>query len=264
VNTQKAQQFGSDLIHDLRARGLLPVVILLAAGMLVAPMLINRGGSDAEAPPPPPIPGTGEASLQNEPAVLTYNPSVRDYRERLDKLQEKDPFIQQFSQPAATESAAAETAGATTTPTDAPTGSGGGGTGGTGDETVDSNKGDVTPNEPGFFYFYRETDIKIGEASQPLKQKNRVPELSFLPSEKVPLLVYMGATRNAKHAIFLVSDEVTVTEGQDRCSPSPEDCDALRLQEDDEVTMVNAVDAKTYKMKVLDVRLVRSTKPPAK
>lgn len=269
MNANKAKDFASDVIHDIRSRGLLPVVILLAVGMLVVPMLIKGGGSDAAPPPPEPIAGTGEAALQNEPAVLTYNPSVRDYQERLSKLQEKDPFIQQFTEPAATESAAADTAGATTSASSEPTGSSGGGStggssGGTSDETVDSNSGDVTPDKPGFYYFYRETDIKIGEASQKLKQKNRVPELSFLPSENVPLLVYMGATRNAKHAIFLVSDEVTVTEGQDRCSPSPENCDALRMQEGDEVTMVNAIDAKAYKMKVLDVRLVRSRKPPAK
>jgi hypothetical protein len=262
VNAQKIQKFATDVVYDIRSRGLLPVVILLAVGVIAVPMLIKSGGSDAAPTVPPPLPGTSEAGLQNEPAVLTYNPSVRDYRQRLDSLEQKDPFIQQFrASTTTTDGAAAETAGATTTgttPADAGTGGSTGSTGGSGGSGGGSSGGTVVR-----YFYFRETDILIGDTSAPLKRRNRVPDLSFLPSEKTAVLIYMGATRDAKTAIFLVSDDVTVVAGQDRCSPSPTDCEALRMQENDAVTVDNAVDGKTYRLKVLDVRLVRSKKLPS-
>lgn len=258
MNTDKAQQYFGDLVHDLRARGLLPVVILLAVGLVAAPMLIKGGGEDVPPPPPAEVPGTGEAALQNEPAVLTYNPSVRDYKERLSDLQQKDPFIQQFREPAATE-AAEETAGASVSPTE-DTGSSGGSTGTTGGSPEGSTGGSSqTVNR---LFYYRETDISLGVAGGKQKRRNRVPDLSFLPSDKNPLLVYMGATRNAKTAVFLVSDEVVVTDGQDRCSPSPQECGGLRMREGDAVTLYDGVSGRSYRLKVLDIRLIVSEKLP--
>jgi hypothetical protein len=269
VNGQKIQKFAGDVVYDIRSRGLLPIVILLALGVVVVPMLIKGGGSEATPVVPPPLPGTSEAGLQNQPAVLTYNPSVRDYRQRLDNLQQKDPFVQQFTSGSATD-AAADTAGATTSTAPVPTGdtgSSGSGSSGSGDTTGGSTGGTGSGGGSSggtftHYFYFRETDILIGDTSAPLKRRNRVPDLSFLPSEKTPVLIYMGATRDAKTAVFLVSDDVTVVAGQDRCSPSPEDCQALRMHENDAVTLDNAVDAKSYRLKILDIRLVRSRNYP--
>jgi hypothetical protein len=262
VNSQKIQKFAGDVVYDIRSRGLLPVVILLAVGVIVVPMLIKGGGSEATVPPAPALPGTGDAALQNEPAVLTYNPSVRDYHQRLDDLEQKDPFVQQFRSGSATDAAAADTAGATTAPT-APADTGSSGTGSSGGSTGSTPTGGSTGGTTvTHTFYYRETDILIGDTSAPLKRRNRIPDLSFLPNDKTPVLIYMGATRDAKTAVFLVSDDVTVVAGQDRCSPSPEDCQALRMHENDAVTLDNAVDGKTYRLKVLDIRLVHSQKLP--
>jgi hypothetical protein len=266
VNSQKIQKFAGDVVYDIRARGLLPVVILLAIGVIAVPMLIKSGGSEATVPPPPPLPGTGNAALQNEPAVLTYNPSVRDYHQRLDDLEQKDPFVQQFRNSSATDAAAADTAGATTAPT-APTDTGSSGTGSSGGSTGSAGTGGSTGGSTGgttvtHTFYYRETDILIGDTAAPLKRRNRIPDLSFLPNDKTPVLIYMGATRDAKTAVFLVSDDVTVVAGQERCSPTPDNCDAIRMHENDAVTLDNAVDGKTYRLKVLDIRLVHSQKLP--
>jgi hypothetical protein len=262
VNGQKIQKFAGDVVYDIRSRGLLPVVILLAIGVIAVPMLIKGGGSETTVPPAPPLPGTAtNAGLQNEPAVLTYNPSVRDYHQRLDTLERKDPFVQQFRSGSTTDAAVADTAGATTS---SPVPTGDTGSSGSGDTTGGSTGGTPTgsTHTVTHTFYYRETDILIGDTSAPLKRRNRVPDLSFLPNDKTPVLIYMGATRDAKTAVFLVSDDVTVVAGQNRCSPSPEDCQALRMHENDAVTLDNAVDGKSYRMKVLDVRLVHSTKLP--
>jgi hypothetical protein len=53
-----------------------------------------------------------------------------------------------------------------------------------------------------------------------------------------------------------------VTDGYQHCSPSPEDCDGVRLEDGEAITLASGVTGKIYRLKVLDVRLVRSTKPP--
>jgi hypothetical protein len=259
VNTDKARQFFGDVVHDIRSRGLLPVVILLAVGVVVVPMVIKGGGEDVPPPPPATIPGTTAAGLQNQPAVLTYNPSVRDYKERLDDLQEKDPFVQQFTNSA---SSVDEAAAATGSPVDtAPAGDGGGGSTGSGG-SGGSSGGSSTGDSGTRFYYYRETDILVGDTSQPLKRRNRVPVLSFQPSENAPVFVYMGATQDAKTAVFMVADETQPTDGQQFCSPAPEQCELLALKQGDAATIFSELDGKSYRIKVLDIRLVVSKKPP--
>ncbi|MBM3667341.1 MAG: hypothetical protein FJW90_07665, partial [Actinobacteria bacterium] len=92
----KLQQFGSDLLYDLRSRGLLPLVVGLAVAIVAAPLVIKMMSGSEEAPA-----GGQSGAVTIEPApdgqaaVLAYSPGLRKYQQRLDGSS-SDPFRQQF------------------------------------------------------------------------------------------------------------------------------------------------------------------------
>jgi hypothetical protein len=274
----KIQKFAGDVVYDLRQRGLLPVVVLLLVGMVVVPLLITRGGSKSS-------PSASEAVLaqaaelapENQKAVVAYQPGVRDYKDRLKELTAKDPFKQQFTQVAAAASQLDTTlaptgGGASTAPTT---------TGSTGDDGGESGSVTTKPDTGGSTdtggggrgggggsvktktrYFYYTTDLLVGEAAWTLQRRDGVKALTPLPSETVPVAIYLGATLDGKRALFLLSDQVTQVSGPGQCLPSPTDCSMLALREGESEDLLYGADGKIYRIKVLRNRRVVSSKPP--
>ncbi len=97
MKSWKVQKFFGDLIYDMRSRGLLPLAALLLVAMVAVPMYLASKSSEV-APQPPPA-GDTAASLapENQSAVVTYEPGIRDYKKRIADQSEADPFIQQFT-----------------------------------------------------------------------------------------------------------------------------------------------------------------------
>lgn len=90
--------FVPDLIADIRNRRLLPVMVALVVAIVAVPILIAGGGSDEVEGATAAVdlePGSNEST----PAVLTEAPVLRDYKDRLDAFEKKNPFRQQLSGP---------------------------------------------------------------------------------------------------------------------------------------------------------------------
>jgi hypothetical protein len=264
----KIQKFFGDLIYDMRSRGLLPLAGLLLAAMIAVPMYLASQGT--EVAPQPAVPADQDAlAPENQAAVVKYEPGVRDYKKRIADQTETDPFIQQFTvSDEATKSLEDSTGGAgggTGTEALPDLGKDEGGTGGTGDtggSGSGSGSGGSKPTTTGTRYYFYETDVFTGEAGTELKRINRVPNTSPLPSRQTPVLLYMGVTNGGKTAVFSVSSDVVGVGGEGFCSPSPESCQLLALEKGQQADLTYAFANKVYTLKVADIRLRITTKPP--
>ena len=279
-----APQVVTDVVRDLRDRRLLIPAIALAVGLVAVPLLLSRS---QESPPPPAAPPADVAlkGAATEPAVLTEEVSVRDYKERLDQLKSKNPFQQHFSgidggkdaglggiegvpvtEPSAgggtastglSTGAAGAVASVSTTPSS------------TGPLTSPGSLGSNTSDNPGgpskpetvTRYVSHELDISVGPVGS-LEQHNDVVQLKLLPSNSKPVLVFLGTSDDGKRAIFLVSDDVAATAGDGKCLPSPSNCTYLVMREGDEQTFDYTPDLTTYKLKVRELRTVTSKDAP--
>ncbi len=142
-----------------------------------------------------------------------------------------------------------------TTDTGGSTGATTGGSTGSGDAKPD------TGGDTGTRYFYYESDVLVGELGQPPKRINRVPRVEPLPSRDTPVVLYMGVANEGKVAVFSVSrDVVGVTGGT--CSPSPESCQLLALEKGKTAELSYAYANKVFSLKVADIRLRVTRKPP--
>lgn len=252
MKTWKVQKFGSDLIYDLRSRGLLPLAVLLVIAIVVAPFLISRmSSSDAE-------PAAGgslkSASVKEAPegrvAVVNYSPGLRNYRDRLSERAAKDPFVQQFRSSGG--GPAAGTASGSTTGTSDTSG------GSVGDGTVTI----TGTTKSKLYYFYYETDVLAGESGLELKRQNRIDPFTLLPSQETPVVVFLGIASGGKQAVFSVSRQVTSVSGEGECYPDPESCELLGIPSGGGADLVYSVDNKTYRIEVARIKFVKSTKPP--
>ena len=103
MKTCERPQLLTDLYRDLRDRRLLLPAAVLAVALIAVPVALSS--SAATAPTTPPTAPDAGASLRQtatEPAVLTRELGVTEYRKRLQALQSKNPFRQQFTLPEVT------------------------------------------------------------------------------------------------------------------------------------------------------------------
>ena len=250
MKSWKIQKFFGDVVYDLRNRGLLPLAVLLIVAMVAAPILIMRSSGGEGAPPSTELAAKTAAELapENQAAVLAYDPGVRNYRERLNDAVSKNPFKQQFSAPVVAAGDAAADSGASDS-------GGGGGSPATGGSVESSSSTK---------YFFYETDVAVGTAGGKLQRRNKIDVFSFLPSEKAPVLVFLGnvAVGGTNAAAFLVAEDVTAVAGGGDCFPSPDACQMLALKPGATADLTYAVDNQIYRIKVLRVELVTTKKPP--
>ena len=247
----KLPHFITDAIDELRDRQLLPIVIALAVAIVAVPVLLSHDGST----PPSPVLPAGNASgppTSSKPfAVLADDPGLRDYRKRLDKLAAKDPFKQQYNEPLKEAAALGETL--STTIGDTAIGGStvvGGTTGDTGDDGGGSKTKTVVRTE----YLSYLMDVALGEFGA-LKRYDDVETLSFLPSQKVPVLVFLGVGGKGSKALFLVSSDVSSISGTGTCVPSSSSpCNVLVMRTGQIEDMVYGPNGKSYRLKVLSIR----------
>ena len=95
-----------------------------------------------------------------------------------------------------------------------------------------------------------------------LQRRNGIRALTPLPSETVPVAVYLGTTQDGKRALFLVSSEVTAHERH-----RPAACRLLRTarcsaSRASRARTCSTADGKTYRIKVVQNQRVVSSKPP--
>lgn len=246
-----------DLYYDLHDRHLLPVVGLLLVGIVAVPLLLGGSSDSEEALPPPPVAGGGAARTSS--LVVTEEAApLRDYERRLDHLQEKDPFVQQYTQGGAGEGGeedSGESAEVTVPGGEepAPESEGGGG---------------VPPGDDGtrLIHYTYVIDVRVVPVSVDGRRNQEDPyvrhdlaPLTMLPSRAVPALTYIGPSKDGKKAIMLVSSEVTALFGDSACVVGTESCQLLALEPGMPTTVVYGANARTYRIDLQDVRIERTS-----
>jgi hypothetical protein len=259
-------KFLTDLYGDLRDRHLLLPVALLLAGLVAVPVLLK---SAPASPPPPPDPSALLADDNaTQPAVLTEDVTVRDYRKRLKDFKAKNPFQQP-------DIALPPTADVTEAQEGLPIDEGGLPTlpdpgvdpGVTPTPTPQAPPTSTEPDEPPKqpkpetrWYGYR-IDVAVGRAGA-MRTRDGVGSPTLLPNGKKPVVAFVGVSENLKRAVFAVSADVDSSDGDGRCDdPTPGECSFVSLEKGDLQTFEYAPDGRTYKLKVGDIYIKRLKQP---
>jgi len=275
VNSLKPLAQG--VIADLRARGLLPVAILLAAALVAVPVLLSRSPEPVAVEAAPPVdrvdtgglPGPAEAL--GDRALVTL--ARLDGSSDLDSFRARDPFKPLRSLNAI----AADPAGTTTTVADvgAPGAIGGPGAdigfgdavGGApspgGDTGGDPGGGSPAPEPPPEptptpapeLRFTYAIDLTFDTPGGLARRYRNLPRLRMLPSETSPLLIFLGVDDTGNQATFLVDATLRPGQGGGTCAPSPEDCATLTLEPGQEQILLDEQD-QAYLLRIDQIREV--------
>lgn len=263
----KVPGFLYDVYYDLRERHLLPLVAILLVALVAVPFLIGGGSSESEAEEAESAIATPSAVAPSSTLVVAKSaPGLRDYHRRLRSKHAKDPFVQQYTggegEGGATEGTSAssgaenpsitvEPSGTTNEPTEA---------------TPPSEGGNGEPPDEGRLRFYsfaidvRVTPVPSGDKKAEPTVRHDLPELTMLPSRDVPALTFMGVSKDQKHALMLVSDKVTGLFGDGTCVVGSEACQLLALETGVPETVVYGANARTYRIELLKLTLLRTDK----
>ena len=233
VNTD----FLLDIWADLKAKRLAPVAIGLAVAVVAMPALLLKGEDAPTAGPLPIVPQAAADTAEVEVAE-----ELAEGGSKLDSYKARDPF-DGLVKPE--DDSASGTSGAAVAPSDAladatggglpSTGSGGGSTplpdlgGSTDPGGLDTTGGEppVVVKRPGAKFTYQ-LDVKFGRPGREKRYRN-LSRMSFLPSAKVPALLFMGVPQDEKSALFFVHPTLSHA-GEGVCIPSQTNCNFLRLK----------------------------------
>ncbi len=293
MNKPRGPRFLDNLYRDMRDRRLLIPALALVVALLAVPVLLKGHGS--ATPPAAAKSSLGHASAATEPAVVTQELGVTDYRKRLNQLQSKNPFHQQYTmEPSGgggtsggggatsdtgTPSVSTGTTGASDTSTSTSSSSLSGTsstptvTGGTPpassppvSSAPPSSGGSSPPTpthhtKPTFHLYTYRVAVKVGEPGK-LADRPEVSSLALLPSKNRPILSFLEA--NGKQALFLVSTDVDSVKGDGRCAPRPADCQYIIMRAGDKASFHYAPSNKRFNLVLKDIHAVEiGHKPPA-
>lgn len=253
----KMPPFLSDLFKDMRDRRLIVPAIALFVAILAVPVVL---GADPEpAPPPPAVPVDAKAEAVSPAVLADQEVAVRDFKERLDELKEKNPFATKFA-PKETTSTGPDDSGAGADPSDVPVGGTDPGAGTplpTGGDTPSTTP--TTPTVETHYFTFR-MDVQIGKLGS-RKKVEGVKEGDVLPDKKKPILLFLGTNEDLDEARFVVSRDVTGTGGDGKCAPDRNACQFLTLKKGGSQTFQYGPQGERYSIKVTDLYQVEIDKP---
>ncbi len=263
-------EWGKQVYKDLDDRHMLIPAILLVVAIIAVPLLLGGGSTPPAAAPVPPGAETAPASMTGspevDPVVLTDVPGLRDYRQRLDQFDSRNPFKQQMTggngktdssggngggngggstdtSSSASSTSSSSTSTSTSTNTSGSTGSGG---------TTPSDNGGGSSGTVTTHYIHITIDVKVGAPGKAKVLKD-VDPLTYLPGKKTPVLQYVQGDLAATKAAFVVSPSVVSSDGDGRCEPGPNDCQFLLMRAGDEQHFEYGNNLKPYKLKVIAI-----------
>lgn len=252
-----------DLWHDLRAKRLWPVAVVLGVALVAVPVVLSKPSETPSAPPP-------TARKAPDPKDLKALASVKleqgDERgSSLDTFDPSDPFRppKRITKRSSQEGDASSTiTGGTPSSPGADTGSTGetgstggdlgfGGGGGGGGDTGSTGGGDTPTTTTQYRYVVDLTFTANGRKRQ-IKSMER---LDMLPSQESPLLLFLGVSTDAGNAVFLV-DSTLEAAGEGRCKPRASDCAFLYIGAGSEHEFTNE-EGDSYTLRVDEIRKVK-------
>jgi hypothetical protein len=265
MKSVRTPQLLTNLYRDLRDRRLLVPALALVAALIAVPLALSSSATPSPtAPAPAPAASRPDKETAAEPAVLTRQLGVTDYRRRLERFNGKNPFHQQFTLPEVTskvqQSSLNEPSGVTTS------GGGSTSTSSTTQTTSTSNtpSGTTTPTSPSSEpsggaqkptteVILRRIDVKVGPQGD-LVKKTGVKQLKMLPSSTTPVVIFLGTSESGGRAFFLVSSDVTAVSGDGACLATTLTCQFLTLKVGETASFDYAPDTLTYKLRLLAIR----------
>jgi hypothetical protein len=259
----KMPRLVTDLYADLRERHLLPLVVLLIAAMIAAPLLLGNGG-DKMKPAVAPVPAAGAAGVTNDSAFAVV-PAARHLRspeKRLGHRQALNPFR--------VDTKAGEGEGSTATGNGGSQGSSGGGKelsatesssgGSSSGSTIaaQANPAEVTPAQaapeqatstqpsapesPSAAGSPTENvtvqvnvttfvaNVKSGLVPGELTEEMKLTPMTKLPDAKDPVVMFAGLSQDDKRALFLMTSKVTGYYGKVHCAVDKQACQMVELK----------------------------------
>ncbi len=259
------QNFLSQLYNDLRARRLLPVAVLLVAGLVAAPIVLSKGADEPPAPAPAPS-SDGDQAKPTGPEALAQVKLEDALGEgngsSLSAFDTNDPFAppEKVLKAAQDEAVLDDSgglppdSGAPTTDTGTGTGTDtGGGTGGGGGDTGEGGGGGGGGGTKTAEFTYV-LDVTFFQNGHKRRIKD-LKKLDMLPTQINPLLIYMGVTENAGNAVFLVDATLDVA-GEGKCKPNRDDCAFLYLGAGSEAEFTNG-DGDSYRLIINEIKRVK-------
>ncbi len=256
----------SDVLKDMRDRRLVIPAVALLVAILAAPFVLSSSPEPA-VPPAPLAPDPQAAAV--EPAVLAVQEAgVRDFRERLDALDRKNPFGDRFEEKAETSGAEesallapedsgspAPSSSAPAVSEPAPDSSSGVEPGGTAPPVSDSQE------EP--YVLVPRIDVEVGIVDRDRRRTiDGVKSGDLLPSKDTPVAMFLGNNDDGSVADLLVSRDVSRVNGEGKCKPGRNNCEFLRMDEGDSAYLRFA-DDKRYVITVKNVYWERIPKSKA-
>lgn len=270
------KNFLSDLWQDLREKRLWPVAVLLLATLVAVPVVLSKPSEQPAAPAPAtsetgntpePTGPKGLASVKLEQAELgdgssldTFDPS-NPFRPPRAVLREAEKAATGSSSSGPGSGTAADSASKGSggdTPT---TGGAGGSVGGdTGSGPVDTGGdtgggdtgGDDTTTTTRYAYVIDVTFSANGRR----RTVKGMEKLDILPDASSPLLIFLGVTKEAGNAVFLIDSTLSAA-GEGACKPSRSECAFLYLGPGSEHEFTNE-EGNSYTLRVDEIRKVKA------
>jgi hypothetical protein len=284
------KNFLLDVWHDLRAKRLWPVAVVLLAGIVAVPFVLAKKAEEPAVAPPAPA-AEAEAPKSEGPAELAEvkleelgqgtGSSLSSFKDPSNPFAPPRKVLEKISAEADGTGAPAEGGsggdvtvkggslggGASTDEAPADTGSGGSGGGSTGGDTGSgSTGGDTddtgqTPAPPADGPEKTTTVNYTYVADVTFRANNRrhkieaLEKLDILPDRANPLLIFLGVTQDAGNAVFLV-DSTLAAAGEGSCKPSRSECAFLYLGPGSEHEFTND-EGDSYTLRVDEIRRVK-------
>lgn len=221
-----------DLWDDLRAKRLWPVAAALLLAAIAIPVFVMKPGEE-----PVPAGVKSEArQAQATPAVAVVDDASRE-SSNLGVFGKKDPFRPPAGalKPSTSDGAASASSSAAG-PSASPSASVSSGAGG--GSSVQSPGGGSSPGAPKLgpaprrvsprsvaYTYVADVTFTRNDRSRRIRRLDR---LDMLPSQKSPLLIFLGVTSDGDHAVFLV-DSTLEAKGEGRCSPNASECATMSI-----------------------------------
>jgi hypothetical protein len=289
----KVPDFVYDLFYDLKERHLLPLVAILIVAMVGLPIYLKSKDSGGEPVTAPTIATASTANGGEEALVVAHStPGLRSPKTRLNHDRAVDPFSEKGGSPSteASETSSEEpSTPAESTPSETPVEATviGGETSspsevvGPVEQPSESGVTVESPHEGGSDegsgptrtrYASDAIDVRIvalpsssGDAKKKQKPEAEIrrdlPELTMLPARSTPAVTFMGASRDGKKALMVVSSDVVSIFGEATCVIGSQSCQLLALEPGLPETFVYGPQERRFRIEVLKIEKTLSAKP---
>src|SRR5918999_341927 len=254
-----------DIWHDLRAKRLWPVAVVLLAGIVAVPFVLAKKAEEPTVTAPAPA-AEAEAPKADGPAELAQvkleelgqgtGSSLSSFKDPSNPFAPPRKVLEKISAEADGSGAPAEGGSGGGSTSGGDTGGGIGDTGETGDtgDTGDTPAPPVDGGEKTTTVNYTYVADATFRANNRRRKIKAMQKLDILPDRANPLLIFLGVTQDAGNALFLV-DSTLAAAGEGACKPSRSACAFLYLGPGSEHEFTNA-EGDSYTLRVDEIRRV--------